>query len=47
MLRAFEDSQFFNHQFDGVVGWGLMFLLPAGAWPPIIAKSRLSREVAA
>jgi SAM-dependent methyltransferase len=36
---AVEDSGFFNRKFDGIVAWGLMFLLPAGAQALVIRKA--------
>jgi 2-polyprenyl-3-methyl-5-hydroxy-6-metoxy-1,4-benzoquinol methylase len=35
---AVEDSQFFDRSFDGVVAWGLMFLLPPDAQVNLIHK---------
>lgn len=35
---AVEDSEFFRRQFDGVVAWGLMFLLPADVQTIVIGK---------
>lgn len=35
---AVEDSQFFGRSFDGVVAWGLMFLLPPDAQTNLIHK---------
>jgi SAM-dependent methyltransferase len=34
-----EDSPFFNRTFDGIVAWGLMFLLPRETQERIIAKA--------
>jgi 2-polyprenyl-3-methyl-5-hydroxy-6-metoxy-1,4-benzoquinol methylase len=36
--NAVEDSQFFGRSFDGVVAWGLMFLLPSDAQVNLIHK---------
>ncbi|HEY6350104.1 MAG TPA: class I SAM-dependent methyltransferase [Candidatus Angelobacter sp.] len=36
---AAEDSEFFSRKFDGIVAWGLMFLLPADIQPVIIRKA--------
>ena len=33
-----EDSQFFRRTFDGVVAWGLMFLLEPGTQPLVLEK---------
>jgi 2-polyprenyl-3-methyl-5-hydroxy-6-metoxy-1,4-benzoquinol methylase len=33
-----EDSTFFNRTFDGVIAWGLMFLLPADVQSIIVRK---------
>jgi 2-polyprenyl-3-methyl-5-hydroxy-6-metoxy-1,4-benzoquinol methylase len=33
-----EDSEFFRRTFDGIVAWGLMFLLPAHVQTMVIAK---------
>jgi hypothetical protein len=33
-----EDSEFFHRTFDGVVAWGLMFLLPADVQRIVIGK---------
>jgi SAM-dependent methyltransferase len=33
-----EDSEFFRRSFDGVVAWGLMFLLPPDVQPIIVRK---------
>jgi 2-polyprenyl-3-methyl-5-hydroxy-6-metoxy-1,4-benzoquinol methylase len=33
-----EDSDFFNRTFDGVVAWGLLFLLPADVQRIVIGK---------
>jgi len=35
---AVEDSEFFRRTFDGVVAWGLMFLLPADVQGAVIRK---------
>jgi len=35
---AVEDSEFFGRTFDGVVAWGLMFLLPADVQGAVIRK---------
>lgn len=35
---AAEDSDFFGRSFDGVVAWGLLFLLPAETQRVLIAK---------
>jgi len=37
--EAAEDSPFFNRTFDGIVAWGLMFLLPTGTQDRIIVKA--------
>jgi SAM-dependent methyltransferase len=36
---AVEDSQFFGHMFDGVIAWGLVFLLPPDAQANLIHKA--------
>jgi cyclopropane fatty-acyl-phospholipid synthase-like methyltransferase len=36
---AVEESTFFNRTFDGIVSWGLMFLLPADTQRIVIAKA--------
>ena len=36
--EAVEDSSFFGRQFDGVVSWGLFFLLPAEMQLALIQK---------
>lgn len=36
--EAAEDSLFFNRMFDGVVAWGLMFLLAPGAQRRLIGR---------
>ena len=36
---AVEDSTFFNHTFDGIVAWGLIFLLDEDAQKLVIAKA--------
>ena len=36
--EAVEDSRFFDRAFDGVVAWGLMFLLPAKVQSALIRK---------
>jgi cyclopropane fatty-acyl-phospholipid synthase-like methyltransferase len=41
---AVEDSTFFARRFDGVVAWGLMFLLPPASQASIIGK--VSRALA-
>lgn len=33
-----ENSSFFNRQFDGVISWGLFFLLPAATQVTLIGK---------
>jgi hypothetical protein len=33
---AVEDSEFFQRKFDGVVAWGLLFLLPPGIQSVVI-----------
>lgn len=35
---AAEESAYFNRSFEGVVAWGLIFLLPAGAQHTVIAR---------
>lgn len=35
---AVENSGFFRRKFDGIVAWGLMFLLPADVQPVVIHK---------
>jgi 2-polyprenyl-3-methyl-5-hydroxy-6-metoxy-1,4-benzoquinol methylase len=35
---AIEDSEFFRRTFDGVMAWGLMFLLSAGLQPVVLHK---------
>jgi 2-polyprenyl-3-methyl-5-hydroxy-6-metoxy-1,4-benzoquinol methylase len=35
---AVEESEFFRRTFDGVVAWGLIFLLPAEVQPLVIGK---------
>jgi 2-polyprenyl-3-methyl-5-hydroxy-6-metoxy-1,4-benzoquinol methylase len=35
---AVVNSEFFRHKFDGVVAWGLMFLLPANVQGAVIHK---------
>jgi SAM-dependent methyltransferase len=44
MLARFKDSDFFARTFDGVVAWGLMFLLPPAAQALVIGK--VSRSLA-
>jgi 2-polyprenyl-3-methyl-5-hydroxy-6-metoxy-1,4-benzoquinol methylase len=34
--ESVEDSLFFNRKFDGIIAWGLMFLLPNGAQAKVI-----------
>src|SRR5579864_4685265 len=36
---AAEDSEFFSRKFDGIVAWGLLFLLPAEIQPVVIHKA--------
>jgi len=36
---AAEDSEFFNRGFDGVVAWGLVFLLPVEVQAVVIGKA--------
>lgn len=36
--EAIEDSSFFNRQFDAIVAWGLVFLLPAETQEVVIQK---------
>ncbi len=36
---AAEDSSFFDRQFDGVVAWGLVFLLPEDLQRSVIGKA--------
>ena len=36
---AVEESAFFNRTFDGIVAWGLMFLLPAESQRLVIEKA--------
>jgi cyclopropane fatty-acyl-phospholipid synthase-like methyltransferase len=36
---AIEDSDFFRRTFDGIVAWGLMFLLPPDSQKLLIAKA--------
>ena len=37
--EAAEDSSFFNRKFDGIVAWGLIFLLPKDAQAKVIQKA--------
>lgn len=37
--EAAEDSSFFNRKFDGIVAWGLIFLLPKHAQEKVIQKA--------
>jgi cyclopropane fatty-acyl-phospholipid synthase-like methyltransferase len=37
--EAAEDSAFFHRSFDGIVAWGLMFLLPLEAQRTVIARA--------
>jgi len=37
--EALEDSMFFNRSFDGVLAWGVMFLLDSGSQRLLIAKA--------
>jgi cyclopropane fatty-acyl-phospholipid synthase-like methyltransferase len=37
--EAAEESSFFNRQFDGIVAWGLMFLLPVETQERLIQKA--------
>ena len=39
---SFEDSQFFDHRFDGVVAWGLVFLLAPDDQAPLLHKVALA-----
>ena len=36
---AVEDSEFFGRTFDGIVAWGLLFLLPVEIQPLVIRKA--------
>lgn len=36
--EAAEDSSFFNRQFDAIIAWGLLFLLPAETQEVVIQK---------
>jgi 2-polyprenyl-3-methyl-5-hydroxy-6-metoxy-1,4-benzoquinol methylase len=36
--EAVEDSSFFNQQFDAIIAWGLMFLLPEETQEVVIQK---------
>ncbi len=36
--EAAEDSSFFNRQFDAIIAWGLMFLLPVETQKTVITK---------
>jgi len=36
--EAAEDSSYFNRQFDAIIAWGLMFLLPAETQEIVIQK---------
>lgn len=36
--EAAEDSSFFNRQFDAIIAWGLMFLLPAETQEVVFQK---------
>jgi 2-polyprenyl-3-methyl-5-hydroxy-6-metoxy-1,4-benzoquinol methylase len=36
--EAVEDSAFFNHQFDAIIAWGLIFLLPQDTQETVIQK---------
>ncbi|HVH71614.1 MAG TPA: class I SAM-dependent methyltransferase [Candidatus Dormibacteraeota bacterium] len=35
---AVEDSKFFGRTFDGVIAWGLIFLLPTAVQPKIVRR---------
>jgi 2-polyprenyl-3-methyl-5-hydroxy-6-metoxy-1,4-benzoquinol methylase len=37
--ESFEESSFFGKTFDGVVAWGVVFLLPAGTQHTLITKA--------
>ena len=39
VCEAIEDSSFFNRTFDGIISWGVMFLLPLGTQRTVIAKA--------
>jgi cyclopropane fatty-acyl-phospholipid synthase-like methyltransferase len=39
-----QDSQFFGRQFDGVIAWGLMFLLTGAAQAKVIQKVAAALE---
>jgi SAM-dependent methyltransferase len=43
--EAAEDSAFFNRTFDGIVSWGLMFLLPAETQALVIGKAARALNV--
>jgi chemotaxis methyl-accepting protein methylase len=36
--EAAEDSSYFNRQFDAIISWGLMFLLPEETQEIVIQK---------
>lgn len=40
--EAVEDSPFFNRQFDAIIAWGLLFLLPAAVQEVAIHKMALA-----
>jgi 2-polyprenyl-3-methyl-5-hydroxy-6-metoxy-1,4-benzoquinol methylase len=40
--EAVEDSRFFGRSFDGILAWGLMFLLPSDAQRALIRKVALA-----
>lgn len=39
VCEAVEDSSFFDRQFDAIIAWGLMFLLPENAQETAIQKA--------
>jgi len=43
--EAAEESSFFNRQFDAIIAWGLLFLLPLDAQETIIQKAAGALEM--
>lgn len=40
--ESVEDSLFFERKFDGIIAWGLIFLLPVEAQMSLIKKAAIS-----
>jgi len=45
VCEAAEDSLFFDRKFDGIIAWGLLFLLPEEVQAKVIQKAAYALEI--